>query len=184
MTVFIRAVATVSRLCGVVAALLIAVSVLVVSHMVASRYVFGAPTIWQTEFVTYALVAATLIGSPYVALHRGHVNMDIVALHAGRRARFWLALAAAAGALAFCLLLTVQGARLWHEAWAGNWHSETVWRVPLWIPYAALPLGMGILCLQYVADIAGLLTGRALPFDLPHGDGDGRAAPPLHAEAR
>ena len=167
MDAFIRGVAALSRACGFVAATLIAVSILVVTHMVAMRYFLGRPTIWQTEFVIYALVASTLLGAPYVLLHRGHVNMDILPIYAGPRLRFALALVASAGALGFCLLLFWFGAHYWWEAWSKNWHSDTLWRVPLWIPHLSLPVGMGILCLQYVADILSLVTGRELPFGLP-----------------
>jgi len=38
--------------------------------------------------------------------------------------------------------------------------------LPLWIPYLALPLGIGLLALQYLADIIELLTGE----DPPGGD--------------
>lgn len=167
MEPFIRGVATLSRLCGLAAGALIGVSVLVVTHMVATRYLFGLPTIWQTECVTFSIVAATLLGSPYVLLSRGHVNMDILPLYAGPRLRWWLALVAGAGALLFVLLMTWYGAHLWLEAWTADWHSDSLWRVPLWIPYAALPVGMGVLALQYVADILALITGRAPPFGLP-----------------
>jgi TRAP-type C4-dicarboxylate transport system permease small subunit len=47
---------------------------------------------------------------------------------------------------------------LWYEAWVDHWLSETVWAVPLWIPYAALPIGFGLMLLQYVADLAARLT--------------------------
>ncbi len=40
--------------------------VLVVCQMVFVRYALDQTTIWQTDFVTYSLVAATFIGSPYV----------------------------------------------------------------------------------------------------------------------
>jgi TRAP-type C4-dicarboxylate transport system permease small subunit len=36
----------------------------------------------------------------------------------------------------------------------------------LWIAYAPIPLGIGLLCLQYLADILCLATGRAMPFGL------------------
>ena len=93
---FVRGLGCVSQLCGIVAAGLIAAGVLVVCHMVFVRYVLNQNTIWQTDFVTYSLVAATFIGSPYVLLTRGHVNVDVLPLYLGRRARYWLALASIA----------------------------------------------------------------------------------------
>ncbi len=41
-----------------------------------------------------------------------------------------------------------------------------MWRARLWIPYLSLPVGMGLLALQYIADIWALATGRDLPFGL------------------
>ena len=76
----------ISQLCGFIAAALIAVGVLVVCQMVFVRYVLNENTIWQTDFVTYCLVAATFIGSPYVLLTRGHVNVDVLPLYLGRTA--------------------------------------------------------------------------------------------------
>jgi TRAP-type C4-dicarboxylate transport system permease small subunit len=53
-----------------------------------------------------------------------------------------------------------------HEALTKGWRTETVWSLPLWIPLLPLPVGMGLLSLQYVADIACLLTGREAPFGM------------------
>lgn len=167
MDSFIKAVTAVSRALGVVAALLIAVSVLVVCHMVFVRYVLGHVTIWQTEFVTYAIIASTLLGSPYVLLKRGHVNVDLVPLWARPRLRWWLHLLSSTITIAFVGYIAFVGAELWWESWHLNWYSDTVWRVPLWIPYASLPIGMGVLTLQAVADLLAMLTGRTKPFGLP-----------------
>jgi hypothetical protein len=41
-----------------------------------------------------------------------------------------------------------------------------MWRARLWIPYGAMPLGLGILTLQYVVDLLNLLTGREPPFGI------------------
>ena len=54
----------------------------------------------------------------------------------------------------------------WYEAWSKGWHSDTVWRARLWIPYLAMPVGLGLLVLQYIAELACLLTGRTPPFGL------------------
>ena len=38
----------------------------------------------------------------------------------------------------------------------GGWPTDTVWKLPLWIPLLPLPLGIGLLCLQYVAEMIKL----------------------------
>src|SRR6266404_6385821 len=89
---FIRLARRLSQLAGIVAAALIAVSVVVVCEMVFVRYVLGRTTIWQTDFVIYCLVAATFVGSAYVLMTRGHVNVDILPHYVSPRPRRWLAL--------------------------------------------------------------------------------------------
>jgi len=156
-----------------IAAVRLAAAVLVVCQMVFLRYVLKASTVWQTEFVIYVLVGAVLIGSPYVLLIRGHVNVDLLPLYLGHRLRMLLAFGASAISLASCLVLTWTGWELFHEAWVNGWVTDTVWELPLWIAYLPLPVGIGLLSLQYVADIACLATGRDMPFGMsPGGDVD------------
>ena len=83
----IRAVTLLSQACGVIAAGLIAAAVLVVCHMVFVRYALNHNTIWQTDFTIYSLIAATFVGSPYVLLTRGHVNVDVLPHYLGERPR-------------------------------------------------------------------------------------------------
>jgi TRAP-type C4-dicarboxylate transport system permease small subunit len=166
MDSFIRSVAFLSKACGVFAALLIASAVVIVCQMVFIRYVLNSNTIWQTDFVTFSLIAATFLGAPYVLLTRGHVNVDVMPLILGERGRFWLAMCAIGVSLAFCLTMTVLTFQLWHEAWSQNWVSESMWRARMWIPYGSMPVGLGMLTLQYVADLLAVITGREAPFGI------------------
>ena len=166
MDFFVRLVQGLSRLTGVLAALLLAAACIIVCQMVVMRYVLNASTIWQTEFVTYAVVAATLIGSPYVLLTRGHVNVDLLPHYLGPRGRFLLAFLAAVLGLTFCMALGWAGWNYFIEAWRENWTTDTVWAIPLWIPLLPLPLGIGLLTLQYLVEILCLLSGREPPFGI------------------
>jgi TRAP-type C4-dicarboxylate transport system permease small subunit len=161
---YIRGIRFVSQCCGVFAATLIGLGVLVVCHMVFVRYVLNDNTIWQTDFVTYSLVAATFIGSPYLLLSRSHVNVDVLPHYVGPRMRFGLAVFSVVLSLAFSIVLTVLTFQFWHESWSNKWVSDTMWRARLWIPYASMPIGFGILTLQLVADFINLVTGRAPAF--------------------
>lgn len=162
MNAFTRAVDRISEMLGIVSMLLLAAAVLVVCEMILIRYVFRASTVWQTEFVIYALVAATFLGSSYVLLHRGHVGVDLLPTMLGGKAKFALELIGGLISLAFCGVLTYSGWIYFHEAWAGNWTTDTVWALPLWIPLLPLPVGMGALCLQYVAELMKLAKGASL----------------------
>ncbi|WP_300296683.1 TRAP transporter small permease [Ferrovibrio sp.] len=149
-----------------VAILLILLSIVIVCQMIFQRAVLGQSTIWQTEFVIFTLIAATFVGAPYVLLTRGHVNVDLLPLLAGHRLRVAMALFASAMALVFCGILFWSSIFWWHEAYATNRLTSSMWRARVWIPYLSLPVGMGLLSLQYIADIWAIATGRDMPFGL------------------
>ena len=149
-----------------VAAGLIALGVLVICDVVVERYLLNHTTIWQIDVVTYCIVSATFIGSAYVLKTRGHVNVDVLPLHLGPRARFWLALFTMLLAIAFCVTLLGLCSAYWYQAWAGNWRSDTVWRARLWVPLSSMPVGLALLVLQYAVELICLLTGRARPFGI------------------
>ena len=134
--------------------------------MIWIRFVMNGSTIWQTEAVIYLMIAATLLGLPYVQRLRGHVNVDLIPLALPRRMRKGL------GILTLSLSILVVGSMLWygydfwHFAWARGWTSDTVWAVRLWIPYLAIPVGFGLFLLQLVADLVALILDIDTAFGL------------------
>jgi TRAP-type C4-dicarboxylate transport system permease small subunit len=151
--VFVRGVSAVSTVCGVLSALMILVSVIITCQMIWMRFVLNESTIWQTEAVTYLMISATLIGLPYVQLLRGHVNVDLVPMLLPPRMRKVLALLVLVLSIAVISIMAFHGYELFHEAWRRNWRSESVWGVKMWIPYLALPLGLGLFVMQMIADL-------------------------------
>ena len=94
---FLRAVNGLSTVAGWAAAAMILASIFITCQMIFVRFVLNGSTVWQTEAVIYLMVASTMIGLPYVQRLRGHVNVDLVPLWLGFRARFWLAVVTASG---------------------------------------------------------------------------------------
>ncbi len=166
MTLFLRFVEGLSRLLGYLSALLLVVAIAIVCHMVFNRYVMNVPTSWQTEFVTYALLASTFLGAPWVLLTRGHVNVELIPLMLGPRGRFLLALVAYSASAVLCILLTWASYHFWYEAWESGWSSDTMWGPKLWKAYLAMPIGFFAISLQYIADLLCLLKGNEHPFGI------------------
>lgn len=153
MTAFVRAVRGLSTVGGIVAVGLLLVALATVCHLVFMRYVLGASAIWQHETVSFSLIGATFIGAPYVLMTKGHVNVDLLDHYVNDGARRLLSIAASLVTIAFCGLIAWLSYGWWWEAWVGDWHNETVWAPPLWIPYAAMPIGMTLLTLQALTDL-------------------------------
>jgi TRAP-type C4-dicarboxylate transport system permease small subunit len=157
MKTFVQFARSVSMLCGIVAAGLIALAVLVVCQMVFVRYALNSTTIWQTDFVTYSLIGATFIGSSYVLMTHGHVNVDILPHYLGAKGKRALRIFGLVIVLLFAILTTVLTLQFWKEAYDQRWVSDTMWRARLWIPYASMPIGLALLTLQCIADLYTLI---------------------------
>jgi TRAP-type C4-dicarboxylate transport system permease small subunit len=164
---WVAAVHATSRAFGVAAAGLILLSVAVICHMVFVRAVLGESSIWQTEFTTFALIAATFLGAPYIALTRGHVCVDVVPLMVSPRARRWLSLGGTLLAVVFCALFLYAALPWWLEAWHSGHTTPSIWRARLWIATLAVPAGLTLLCLQFAADLWMVWSGREQPFAMP-----------------
>jgi TRAP-type C4-dicarboxylate transport system permease small subunit len=162
----IAAIHLLSRICGIASASMFAIAMLIICQLVFMRYVLNESTVWQTEAVIFLMIGATLVGLPYVQLLRGHVNVDLFPMYLKRGARMTLAIVTLACGMGISALFGFYGLELVIEAYDGGWLSETIWAVALWKPYAALPIGFGLLFLQFFADFLSLITRRSTPFDI------------------
>jgi len=162
MFAFIKFIHSLSKICGIISTALIASAVLVTTQMVVVRYVFKMSTVWQTEYVIFSLAAATFIGAPYVLMKKGHVNVDLIPYYLNQKGKNILAIVAAILALLFLVVLFYSSVQLTNHAWVKNIKTPTIWNFPLWKVYIFLPLGIGILVLQYLRLTDG--QGRTVDF--------------------
>ena len=163
---FLKAVAAVSTLAGWAASAMIVVAVAVTCQMIFVRFVLNQSTIWQTEMVIYLVIAATLVGLPYVQRLRGHVNVDLIPILLPSKARYYLSIVTLSMSIAIIGVMLWYGYEFWHFAWDRGWRSDTVWGVRLWIPYLSLPVGLGLLMLQLIADLVAIILKIDQPFGL------------------
>ena len=163
---FLRFVAALSTLAGWCSADMIVTAVFITCQMIFIRFVLNGSTVWQTEAVIYLVVAATLIGLPYVQRLRGHVNVDLIPLALPMGARRILAYVTLSLSILIVGVMLVYGYEYWHFAWERGWRSDTVWGVRLWIPYLSIPVGFGLLMLQLIADLVAVILGIDKPFGL------------------
>lgn len=153
MLLYVRVVHALSRICGVAAAMMILASVFIVCQLVFMRYVLNASTVWQTEIVTYFMIGATLLGMPYVQLLRGHINVDLLPLYLKKAPRKVLFAFCIVVQLVTCAVVAFYSAEIFLQAFKGGWRSPSLFGTPLWIPYLAMPIGFGLMVLQYTADL-------------------------------
>lgn len=140
-----------SLIAGVIASLLIGIAIIIVCEMVFIRYVLVGSTAWQTEVVTFSLVAATLLGSAWVMKERGHVAVGLVTEYSPPKVRRLMLISADFVVFLFALIMFWKGLEVTLEAWHGSWTSDSIYEFPMWVPYLSMPVGFGLLALQSIA---------------------------------
>ncbi len=150
---YIRCMDTLTLAVGILAAALLIMGVIVVCHMVFSRYALGLSTTWQTELTTFAIAGAMLLGAPYVLLTRGHVAVTVLPDSLPPLPRKIMYLVASLVGLAFCLALAYGSWVYQLEAYHAGWTTGTVWNPPLWPAIVPMTVGATLLSLQYLAEI-------------------------------
>lgn len=159
VSLFLRTVDLVSKVAAIIGGLMLVAAMLVICEMIFLRYVFRAPTIWQTDFVVFSATAAMFLGAPYVLKTRGHVGVDVIELALAPAPRRTLGIVGALLGLLFAVLMTYASAIFFHEAYVNEWRTSTVAAITLWIPLLPLPISFALLSLQYVAELIRRLCG-------------------------
>ncbi len=165
---FELAVSRVNHALGVVGAGILVSMLLLISANVLMRYAFNSPIPWADQMATYGLVYVTFIGAPRVLARRGHVAVDI--LHASLRPRRQMLLRVGIDVvgMVYCLLFFLLASKeLSGLVVRGVVFSDAV-TVPQWMVYAVIPVGAGLLCLQFLANFLADLrilrhVGPAMP---------------------
>jgi len=126
----------------------------VLTSSVVTRYLFKSSTDWQDETAVFLLVGATFLCGAFVQSIRGHIGIEAVSsLLPSTLDRVRLLLVDVLS-LCFCALFAWKSWTLLHEAWVDKQTTSSSWAPPLWIPYGLMALGMTLLSLQIVVQVA------------------------------
>ena len=158
---YINLINLVSQTVGILAAFMVVVAVVITCQMIFIRYFLNGSTYWHTEAVVYLILAATLLGLPYVQKLKGHVNVELVPMLLPPTGRKLLMIVSFSAAILVLAIMTYYSADLVYVSFTKGWTSETVWGPPLWIPYLTMPIGFGLFVLQLIADLFEVLLTPA-----------------------
>jgi TRAP-type C4-dicarboxylate transport system permease small subunit len=155
-----RGLARVNQVIVIVSSMALVAAACVLTYSVASRYFLHFSTDWQDELSVFLIVGAVFMSAASVQARRGHVAIEaIVGLLPARvnAVRQWLVDLAS---LAFCGYFAWKSWTLLDEAWVEDYHSGSTWGPPLWIPYSLMAMGMTLLGLQLLLQVAKPLRRR------------------------
>ncbi len=150
---------SVSNVGVVLAEIALVVLLILVFHEVVARYVFNHPTLYSVEISEYLLIFIAFMASGWVMKNNGHVRMSSVINLMPPRLKQVADVLTSIIVLCFCAILVWQGIKSSMMAFKGGYHSSSLLNVPLWIPYAIIPVGSLILALQMIVRIGNTITG-------------------------
>ncbi|MCF3934569.1 TRAP transporter small permease [Acuticoccus sp. M5D2P5] len=97
---------------GLLAVVLFALMIVVVSYEVVMRYIFNAPTFWSGELARWAMVWLALIGLALAVRHLDNIRVDVIAEVVPKPFQVAMAVLRYVFAAAFALVMLVYGVRL------------------------------------------------------------------------
>jgi len=165
---------------GFIAILLGLMTAITFANVIA-RYVFNSNILWALEATVYLFAWMVLIGASYCVKINAHLGIDILVRVFPPKIRKIMTLFAVACCLLFSALLLYGAWTYWIEfltnrAWyevndvpMPDWlrfiepmlnENERYTYIPRFIPYFALPLGMGLLLFRYLQVAWRVATDR------------------------
>jgi TRAP-type C4-dicarboxylate transport system permease small subunit len=146
-----------------ISSIALVVAALVLTYSVVTRYFLHLSTDWQDELSVFLIVGAVFMSSAAIQAQRGHVAIEAIVILLGPRANAVRQVFVDIASMMFCGYFAYKSWTLLAEAWTENYHSESTWGPPLWIPYSLMSVGMTLLSLQLLLQVIDQLLRRARP---------------------
>jgi C4-dicarboxylate transporter DctQ subunit len=148
---------------------------------VVARYLFNSNILWALELTVYLFAWLVLMGCSYGVKKHFHIGVDVVINLFAPPARRILALVSVSLCLLFSLLLLMGSWDYWYAfatkqafyetqdipmpeflQFLADWlnDGEKYEKIPRFIPYLALPLGMALLTFRFAQLARDIWTGK------------------------
>ena len=152
-------------------ALCLGLMTLITFANVVARYVYNDNILWALELTVFLFAWLVLLGMSYGVKKHVHIGVDVLINAVSPPVRKVLAMLSAAACLAFSVLLLIGSWDYWYpfateRAWLEtddipmpDWlrfiepwlnEGEAYEKLPRFIPYAALPLGVALLTFRFL----------------------------------
>lgn len=137
------------------AASLAVICLLVIVDVAAYSTGFGSIG-WTSDLAAYGLLYSTMLAAPWLLRVKGHVTLDSVRRLFPVAMQRAMEVAVCLLSIAACLLLTWGGLLLIDDSIARGAIDYRVLAIPRWLLYLPLPLGFGLMAVEF----ARVLLGR------------------------
>lgn len=140
----------------------LAFMMLTICYDVVMRYVFSAPTSWSLEINSFLLIYLAVMGAGEAQRQDAHIRITFFTQRLPSGGRNIIKIATGLLGMLFCAIMVWRGSMMAYEAWAYGERVSSAFGTPMVYPYSLIPIGFGVLGLQFLID-----TLRA-GYDLTH----------------
>jgi C4-dicarboxylate transporter DctQ subunit len=180
-------------------AVILGLMTLVTFANVVARYVFNDNILWALEATVFLFAWLVLVGASYCVKTSAHLGVDLIINALSPAPRRILALVAVSACIIFSVLLLIgswqywepfAGKRAWYQVddivmpeflqFLAGWlnEGERYDKMPRFIPYFGLPLGIALLTFRFIQAGWRIFTGKQILVIASH-----EAEDMLHAAA-
>ena len=134
---------------GLAAVLIVAMMVVITIDVVVRNLGFQSSGHFFT-FTEYALLLVPCLGAPWLVREKGHVYVEILLMHLGRRRRAALLVAIGVLCIAVCAILAWYGFSLTIRDYVANEKDVRSLDMPRWIVVGFVPLSFAMMALEFL----------------------------------
>ena len=131
---------------------LLAFMMLTVCYDAFMRYAFSSPTSWSMELNSFLLVYLAIVSAAEAQRHDSHIRITFFVDKLPPRVRALISLGAALLGMLFCSIMVWRGGLMAMQAFEHGERVSSSLGTPMVYPYAVIPLGFGVLALQFAID--------------------------------
>ncbi|MGQ4877511.1 TRAP transporter small permease [Billgrantia sp. LNSP4103-1] len=116
------------------------------------RHLFSAPTSWSLEINSFLLVYLAVMGAAEAQRHGAHIRIEFFADKLPLRLQALVGVITGLLGAAFSFVMVWRGGIMAWQAFEYGERVSSALGTPTGIPYAMLPIGFGLLGLQFLLD--------------------------------
>ncbi len=139
----------------------------IILYEVVARYCFNAPTVWGTEMIMMTFGALVIFSGPVSIMDKVQVGVDIFSSRWSSRTRAIVSCLTFVFTAIFLFLLWKTSLIYALEAWEMKEVSPSAWGQPVYHWKALVPVAVGLMLLQSVAEFLRnawlAVTGKEMP---------------------
>ena len=132
-----------------IATILLLTTSVIVFMQVVLRYGFSFTLMWVEEAARYIIVWFIYLGSSIAVREKKHVQVDLVTAFLKPTAKTIFEIISVIVCIVFCAIVLRSG---WNVVLSARriGSMASSFRIPLYVPYAAVPFGLGLMLVRYL----------------------------------